>query len=350
MEQLQRAEPASVKEVLTTEELKEAWLRREPVEFGDPVMAHARFDRQATFFPLGFPVRISTNSETVLDAARESWGRFTAQFDTEPVRLQIGVIEGESQICPPTPTCRMRGHLVSNIADDENCSILDLSQLTAMIWVTKAALRHRDYFRYFFLESSAMGCISSRHATGIHAGCVAMKDAAVLLCGDSGAGKSTLSYACARAGWSYVTDDGSYLVHGRTDRLVTGNCFQVRFRPSAEQLFPHLRGLEVMQRAGVGKPSIELPTLPGGSIRTSNTAKVQYMIFLKRNVATEELVPFPRAVARLYFEQSVHCMPYEADRRLRALDELTEVEVLELRYNDLTWAVERLGRLVTEGR
>jgi len=350
LEHMEQAERAPATELLTTEQLKEVGLRAELVEFGDPILAHINFAHHAMFFPLGFPVSVATNSDDVLEAARESWGRFARLFDTEPIRLQIGVTEGESHICPPTPICRMRDHLVTNIADGENFAVCDLSQLHVMIWANQAALQHREYFRYFFLESAAMSCICSRHATAIHAGCVALNNEAILLCGDSGAGKSTLAYACARAGWTYVTDDGSYLVHGRTDRMVAGNCSQVRFRPSAEALFPHLLGLEVMQRAGIGKPSIELSTLFDGTIRTSNTARVRYMVFLKRNVAAEELAMFPGSVARLYLEQRVHCMPYQISRHLQAIEALLEVETLELRYNNLDWAIERLTRLVHEGR
>jgi len=76
----------------------------------------------------------------------------------------------------------------------------------------------------------------------VHAGCAALDGRGVLLCGDSGAGKSTLTYALARAGWAYVTDDCSFLLNCGKRRMVTGNCNQVRFRPSAGELFPEVAG------------------------------------------------------------------------------------------------------------
>ncbi len=350
MKQTEREEHTPAKDLLTIEQMKEAWLRSKPVEFGDPVLVHTQLPLRATFFPLGFPVSVATNAKAVLDAAHASWRCFARRFDTVPIRLQVTVVEDGSRTCPPIPVCRMRDHIVTNIADGDNFAVSDLSKLSATIWVTAAAVRHRDYFRYFFLESTAMACISASYATAIHAACVALDDEAILLCGESGAGKTTLSYACARAGWTYVTDDGSYLVHGETGRLVAGNCHQVRFRPSAEALFPHLHGHEVMQRAGVGKPSIELPIDAGGAIRTSATAMVRYMVFLKRNVDREELMPFPREVGRMYLWQRVHCMPYETGRHLEAMDALLDVKIFELRYNTLEWAIARLTQLVREGR
>jgi hypothetical protein len=350
MEQTEREEHTQPTDLLSVKQLKDAWLRSETVEFGDPIKAHAKLERHAMFYPLGFPVSVMTNSQAVLDVAQEAWGSFAHRFDTKPVRLKVAVAEDKSRVCPPTPVCRMRDHMMTNVADEENFAVTDFSMLLSSIWATEAAVRHRDYFRYFFLDSTALGCISSAHATAIHAGCVALDDDGVLLCGDSGAGKTTLSYACARAGWTYVTDDGSYLVHGEPDRLIAGNCHLVRFRPSAEALFPQLRGREVMRRAGVGKPSVELPIDAGGAIRTSPTAKARFMVFLSRSAGWKELAPFPRAVARMCLWQTVQCVPYETAHHLEAIDALLNVEMFELRYDSLDWAVERLKHLVREGR
>ncbi len=80
-----------------------------------------------TYFPLGFPLTISTNSIEVLDAAADHWGTFTKLFDTEPLQINVGVTPTGSQVCPPTPSCRVRDHLSINIADAENFSVNDHS-------------------------------------------------------------------------------------------------------------------------------------------------------------------------------------------------------------------------------
>ena len=338
--------PAVAAELLTTEDLKRLWFDSEPINFGDPVLARTEFPFRRAFFPLGFPVIVSTNVPEVLEAANKSWGGFTQIVNLEAISINVGVTPSDSDLCPPTPKCRMRGHLITNIADGENFVVCDLSTRGAMMWVTESALRHESYFRYFFLESAAMASISNLHTTAIHAGCVALEGKGVLLCGDSGAGKSTLSYACARAGWTFTTDDASYLVHGGESNLVAGNCHQVRFRPSAQVLFHELDGLSVMKRAGVGKPSIELST--NLHIKTSVTSQVKHIVFLKRGVREQELTVFPRAVARLLMHQTVYCTPYKTDAKLSAIDRLLECEVHELRYNDLEWAVAQLTTLASK--
>jgi hypothetical protein len=341
--------PVQTMEMLTTEQLKEACARSQPVDFGDPSLARTELHLQRTFYPLGFPVQLSTNSIQVLEVATESWSRFHKLFDVEPIRLQIGVTEGDSSECPPATVGRIREHLASNIADGENFALSDYAQGFSLIWVTSSALEHRDYFRYFFLVSTTLGQIANRYAWGVHAACVELDGAGVLLCGDSGAGKSTLSYACARAGWTYITDDGSYLVDGREDRLIVGDCGLVRFRPATESIYPELRGRPVIERVGVGKPSIEFATSNARQIITSSTSRIKHLVFLNRNVNRQELAPFPTEVARLYMLQRASSVPELRRRQASMFDRLLEDGAFELRYTDLDWAVERLRQLVREG-
>src|ERR1035437_4190626 len=112
-------------------------------------------------------------------------------------------------------------HLMAIVAAAETYCVNDMAQGITYIYIPRAALRYRSYLRYFFLESSAMFHLANRCTTPVHAACVELDGRGVLLCGDSGAGKSTLAYACAQAGWTYITDDGSFLVNDRSDLLVT---------------------------------------------------------------------------------------------------------------------------------
>jgi hypothetical protein len=336
--------------MLSIEQIQAACARSEPVVLGDPVLARASMPLRDRFYPLGFPVEIETNSEDVLTAAAASWQGFVKLFDTPPVRMKIGVREGRSSECPPTPVCRVQQHLVSNIADGENFAISDLSQAFTTMWLTTAAVAHRNYMRYFFLEGPAQGHISTSHTTAIHAACVELEGTGILLCGDSGAGKSSLAYACALAGWTYITDDGSYLVNNRTDRLVVGNCNLVRFRPSAIDLFSELKGQEVIQRAQVGKPSIELSTSPLRNIASSPTSHINHVVFLnRRNVRRQELVRFPTEVAKYSMLQALYGLPSVKKIQSGMIDHLLNSGALELRYSDLGWAVDRLARLAEEG-
>jgi len=114
--------------MLTIQQIQDACTASAPIHFGDPVLAHFPMHLHQTFYPLGFPVQIETNSEEVLSCAAASWQGFVKLFDTEPIRLRVGVRSGRYGECPPAPDCRVQQHIVSTIADVENFAITDLNR------------------------------------------------------------------------------------------------------------------------------------------------------------------------------------------------------------------------------
>jgi hypothetical protein len=336
--------------MMTIAEIRSACARSEPVNLGDPAFARFSMPLCQTFYPLGFPLQIETNCEEVLNCAGASWQGYVKLFDAPPIRLRIGVMRGNSTECPPVPMCKVQENLATNIADADNFSAVDLSKGFGSIWLTEAAVAHRSYLRYFFLESAALCLLATSHTTAIHAACVERKGCGILLCGDSGAGKSSLAYACARAGWTYITDDASFLVNKRKDRLVVGNCNQARFRPSAVDLFPELTGKEIIQRAQVGKPSIEMSTHPLLDISVSFTSHINHVVFLnRRGVKRQELIDFPTDVAKYSMLQVLFSLPETRMVQSTMIDNLLDAGALELCYNDLDWAVGRLAQLAERG-
>lgn len=337
--------------ILTVEEIRAAHARGEQVSPSDPMLARVELPLKQTFYPLGFPLEVLTNCEQILDIAGECWRGFRQLFDLPPIRFHLGVTSGGTKECPPVPHTRAREHLCSHVADAENYAVSDASAAFTFMWLSETALVYRDYIRYFMLQSSAMFHIAARRSIGIHAACIALNGDGLLLCGDSGAGKSTLAYASARAGWTYITDDASFLVLDRDDSLVVGNAREVRFRPSAETFFPELKGRPVLQRAQIGKPSIELSTAASAHIRTSFSSHIKRLVFLKRHVGpAAELQALPIEIARAYIFQRGLGVPEVAKRQVEAVDRLLARGVFELHYSNLEDAMDRLARLLREGR
>jgi hypothetical protein len=343
--------PRPTLEILSIEQIRTMLAESKPIVFSDPVLARMDLPIRLTFYPLGFPLEISTNCEEIIDRAADIWGKSSKLFDTPTLQMEVAVTEGASGECPPAPICRMRQHLCSNIANGENFAISDLSRGFSSISITRDVLDHPGYLRNFFLEATGLCQIATRFTTPVHAACIALDGCGILLCGDSGAGKSTLSYACARAGWTYITDDGSYLINGREDGLAVGNCRIFRFRPSAGDIFPELHGRPIMQRAQTGKPSIELPATPSRRFTTRNTTVVRHVVFLNRHAGSpQELAAFPTDIARNFILQRLCHIPELQEVQMRTVERLLANGAFELRYTDLDWAIQRLGQLAREGR
>jgi hypothetical protein len=319
--------------------------------------AYARHEIEApaltwreTIYPLGFPTILRTNSEAILQMSRKLWSVYANRFETEPIRVDVHLIESDSVVCPPTPTYRIAPPLLISMADGDNYSVAELESGFTKVVVSTAALRHPSYLEYFFLTAAPMSHIATRFVTPVHAGCVSLDGRGVLLCGESGAGKSSLSYACARAGWTYTTDDASYMRNETGDtqtfRTVTGNCHQIRFRPTASELFAEIGGREITPRAA-GKPSIEIPTSELPSLACSPTAEIDALIFLNRNsVGDPRLSNYSKSDARAFLRSSLYGPPRSRALQHESIERLLTAEVYELHYRDLDWAVGRLTSFV----
>lgn len=299
-----------------------------------------------TFYPLGYPVEIITNEPAVLEAANASFGHARLSRTSATLQVCIGITGGDdNSACPLEPIRRQYNHLYSLVADGHNQALLDLKRCTGFIWLKKTAVNNSLYFRYNFLEKAVYLLLGSSVVTDLHAACVSKSGKGILLCGDSGAGKSTLSYACARAGWLYTSDDTSYLVNDSNVPHVIGHSHRMRFRPTAKTLFPELANYVLTPRLE-GKPSIEIPTseLPG--LITATETRVHSIVYLNRCPSEiGRLVPLPKGTAVQRTRKELYSAGEIRAKHEEILEVLSDIPTYELQYRDLDHAIYQLELL-----
>jgi serine kinase of HPr protein (carbohydrate metabolism regulator) len=245
---------------------------------------------------------------------------------------------------------RAQRNLFVTLADTENFTCSDLLNGFGSAWVTETTAARTEFFRYHFIEAVAYSLLEARYIVSIHGACVELDGHGVLLAGDSGAGKSTLSYACARRGWIYCSDDAAAMIRRGEGRTVLGNPLSFRFRETAGSLFPEFSGLRETRRAK-GKPTIEVPTGSLPSIRTTFEARVDYIVFLNRREEEDEIRLIPVSKEEVRGRLCSNPWPPElqiAQETNVALDRLLEAATYEMRYRGLDAAVDRLEQLVRE--
>jgi len=292
-----------------------------------------------TFYPLGYGVEIATNDAAVFFAAQYAFGHRSALRNSGLPPVSVGVHRGGSSLRLPEPTRRHYNHLYSLVADGDNQALLDLRTCTSFVWVTEAAVRDPFYLRYHFLEKVVYLLLGASVVTDIHAGCVGRNGKGILLCGDSGAGKSTLAYACARSGWTYTSDDTSYLINNSVAPRVIGHAHRARFRPSARDLFPELRTWPLSPRLE-GKPSIEVPTAELPVQITAAESDVHAIVFLRRSAdAAAQLIPRSAGTASRCLAEKLFSAGEIRAKHIAALDVLANVPTFELHYSDLDEAI-----------
>jgi hypothetical protein len=311
----------------------------------DALLCDMELQHRGIFYPLGYPVEIITNDKAVLEAANESFGHGRPSRTSETLQVRIGVSYVDSSDCPPEPTRREYNHLYSLVADVNNQALLDLRSGLNFTWVTSAALNSRIYFRYNFLEKAVYLLLGALVVTDIHAACVSRNGKGILLVGDSGAGKSTLAYACARAGWTYTSDDTSYLINDSSPPRVIGHSHRARFRPSAKALFPELEGFGLTPRIE-GKPSIEvlISDLPVES--SAVEANVDFIVYLNRSSsAAGKLIRLPNGTASERAGRELYSAGEIRAKHERVLEILSDIPTYELQYSDLSRGILALDLL-----
>lgn len=243
---------------------------------------------------------------------------------------------------------RGQRNLLTWVSDRENFAAIDWRERFGFSCVTRATLADRIFFRWHFLDALIYMLLELNYITSLHAACVAWDGAGVLLYGPSGVGKSTLSYACARRGWTYVSDDSSSVLWdgGRT---VIGESHHFRFRAEAPELFPELLGRTAGHQLG-HKPTIEALTrdMP---IRTAPECRVEHIAFLDRGAGMHA------GVTRISIEEArerlLQDMPGfdpELDaRRIAVVESMAEAPAYDLRYSNYEEALVLLARIARGG-
>jgi len=301
-----------------------------------------------TFFPLGYSVEIIANEPDVLLAAGESFGHVATLRQATPfeVRVDVSEREGAGAVCPPEPMRRAFNHLFLLVADAQNQAVLDFRTGANFTWITRGALSNHLYFRSNFLEKVVYLLLGASVVTDLHAACVGRNGKGILLCGRSGAGKSTLAYACARAGWTYTSDDTSYLINDSEIPRVIGHCHRARFRPAARDLFPELVGRALTPRME-GKPSIEIPISELPVEHRTAEATIHAVVFLNRHDGADgKFAELPRGSATERLRQELYSTGEIRERHERLLGALWDMPAFELHYWNLDDGVMALDRLL----
>jgi hypothetical protein len=316
----------------------------------DPTLANFELGFRRLYYPLGFPLEVQTNSRQVIDAASESWGLFSHSFDVAPMRLDLGVREtAQTEPLPTESTFFAREHLLGMILGADNFVMCDFQQAYSFGWITPALASDYPSLRYRLLTPVAVMMAQQLALATLHGALIARDDCGVVLCGDSFAGKSTLAYACARAGWTYITDDGTFLVRDRSDRYAIGNPYFIRFREDARELFPELADQLAVTRPN-GKIGMEVFTrdLP---IAIAPGAKIGHMIFLDRNHSgPARLRRCSKNHLQSWCEQFVNLGSDEVrSAQTRCHQRLLDASIWEMSYQNFDDAVRRLDQLVESG-
>lgn len=91
----------------------------------DPLLAFVPLPFERVFYPHGFPVRVKSNEQAVLQAAERSWGMSQQRFDEAQIEVRYLVCKGPRKRAP-APVCRAQCNVLTMVADEHNYACSDL--------------------------------------------------------------------------------------------------------------------------------------------------------------------------------------------------------------------------------
>lgn len=286
------------------------------------------------FYPMGFPLDLVTDSESVLAAASRIWSPYSPAFAGQASSVQIEVRKAHSRTAFHPPSYDLGPRLLHVARPPNNFGICSLTTGAAFARMTSDVTKAHVLFAYYFLEPLAYIGLEVLHVTALHSACVALDGRALLLYGDSGAGKTSLAYACARRGWTYLSGDATHIVRASPHFLVVGRPHEIRFREHAQHQFPELRSFVGAPRPN-GKRDIEADPRELG-LATTAAARAAHVVFLNRTdpCVRSQLRPYPREKAAQRWRQYSQW----GDAALRLTRSQSIERFLDLPLHELTYA------------
>lgn len=223
---------------------------------------------EAWFRPMGYSLRLVTDSPAVLEAARVSFTGFGDQPPCPDPDLDFRLLEdpegGRADEEPAEPVLWFDRPRARQAGGDGSELVLDGASGRARGRFSAATLAHTAFFRWHYLDLALFFMLEARGFVGVHGAAVARGGRALFLRAPCGQGKTVLTYAAARRGFQALAEDVVWLAPG--DRRWWGAPWAFRLLPDARELFPELDGYRpTVQINGEEKIEVDLEALRPGS-------------------------------------------------------------------------------------
>ncbi|GIK40953.1 MAG: hypothetical protein BroJett011_47860 [Chloroflexota bacterium] len=261
-------------------------------------MSKAQTYQEAWFRPMGFTLRLRSNSPAIIAAAETSFGRFGPGQSVELPDFRFRLMASDRPDSPPDPpSFRLEGSLLYQTIGRDSGLVANLADGFAFGYFSAPVLANPAFFRWHFLELAFLMMLEWRGWMGVHGAALAKNGQAVLLRAQSGGGKTTLAFAAAmRGSFQALAEDVVWLDSQR--HLWWGMPWSFHLLPDAKKLFPELTGYEpVLQTNGEMKLEVNLESIRPGS--TTVSAQPKAVILVERLAGGKSwLEPVQAAEAR----------------------------------------------------
>ncbi|MCL4295335.1 MAG: hypothetical protein KJ077_06390 [Anaerolineae bacterium] len=297
-------------------------------------MSKTQTYQEAWFRPMGFTLRLRSNSPAIIAAAETSFGRFGPAQPAESPDLRFRLMAYNWHDPPPDePSFRLEGSLLYQTIGRDSALVANLASGFAFGYFSAPVLANPAFFRWHFLELAFLMMLEWRGWMGVHGAALAKKGRAVLLRAQSGGGKTTLAYTSAtRGSFQALAEDVVWLDSQRD--LWWGMPWSFHLLPDAKKLFPELAGYEpVLQTNGEMKLEVNLESIRPGS--TTVSAQPRAVILVERLPGGKSrLEPIQAVEARRAWPSGATGLEMKLPHHAQHLENLFQHKTYRLYFGD----------------
>jgi hypothetical protein len=273
------------------------------------------FNRQTLPFRTEFVVAgtrcvLATNSFEVLQSAA-GWQQGTHLCRSASFEMEVFVDSAMDNTADQAAFFRGHRHLVFALLPPRSFVTYDLLRRRVHGTLSVAAARDRFFWNNLLLPITIGVLGTTVGVVPLHCACLDHSGNGLLVAGVSGAGKSTLSAAMAGCGFSFVSDDWTYISKEGATLIAHGLSSPVKLLPDTVRFFPHLRHFAPRTTLN-GELAYEIDPSRTGGFAVKQTSHPRRIFFLERTSNLScYFVPCRSDYVRNFFEKNAERLPDE---------------------------------------
>jgi hypothetical protein len=282
------------------------------------------------YIAAGALCRLSTNSQQLLDAARETFLLTRSPAGVVDFSMRFWV-DGTPRYRRPWPKPYVRGldHLVFAGFDENSSVLVDLRTRRLIGRFSSGLAADPGYWKTIIFPMLLSVLAGSVGLVELHGACVASSQGGLILAGPSRSGKSTLALALTVANFYFLSDDRTFCSLAHRKLAAWGLPRPLKLRREAASWFNDLR----YQEPSAVQNGERVFCFEPRSKRISN-CEPRLLVFLeRRDDFFFQITPIGRQEARLRIERDLLAeSPGAIRRQSEAFDALLALPRCLLRY------------------
>jgi hypothetical protein len=254
---------------------------------------------------------IATNSTDVLESTAR-WRTKTRQpHRAASFEMEVLVDSAMDNTAHNASFFRGHRHLVFAMLPPRSVVTYDLLRRRVHAVLSAAAARDRSFWNNVLLPITIGVLGTTVGVVPLHSACLDHNGSGVLVAGASGAGKSTLAAALAGCGFSFVSDDWTYISKNGSTLVAYGLSAPVKLLPDSVRFFPYLKDI-APRRTLNGELAYEIDPSRATGFSVNYMSYPRRVLFLERTLKPGcDFVPCRSEYVREFFEKSAERLPNE---------------------------------------